>query len=201
MPEIANPLEPPPRSITDPVLLRWLEKLHRRLSERGALLWRQTDKAGSSLAELTERPWAAVEKAGSSLSDLEARPWEAVEDTPTTLAGYGVTDAITAGVGLTGGGVLADGVTIDLAPAALAEIGGVLQAPALADVAPPTIAVSSPDATAAPAAYDQTQAASVVTLANETKADLGALVTAHNALLTAHNDLLARLRAAGVLEA
>ena len=37
--------------------------------------------------------WAAVNKSGSSLSDLATRPWSALTGTPTTLAGYGITDA------------------------------------------------------------------------------------------------------------
>ena len=37
--------------------------------------------------------WAAVNKTGSSLADLAARPWSALTGTPTTLAGYGITDA------------------------------------------------------------------------------------------------------------
>lgn len=37
--------------------------------------------------------WSAVNKAGSSLADLATRPWSALTGTPTTLAGYGITDA------------------------------------------------------------------------------------------------------------
>lgn len=37
--------------------------------------------------------WSAVDKTGSSLADLATRPWSALTGTPTTLAGYGITDA------------------------------------------------------------------------------------------------------------
>lgn len=193
MPDVVNPLSPPPRSVTDRVLLSWLDTLYRRLTQRGGLLWTQTDKEGSSLA------------------DLSARPWDAVEDTPTTLGGYGVTDELATGTGLSGGGVLADGLTLELKPAAAAEIGGVLKAPASADVGASvpdsTVAVTSPSAPAPSATYIQAEAQATATLANEIKGDVGALVTDHNALVSAHNalaakhnELLSRLRAAGILE-
>lgn len=65
---------------------------------------------------------------------------------------------------------------------------------------PSAVSVTSADATAAGVGYVQAQAASVVTLANETKADLNTLVTDVNAieakvniLVTLANETKARL--------
>lgn len=61
----------------------------------------------------------------AALSDLvpafTSLPWSQITSTPTTLAGYGITDAvpssrlITAGAGLTGGGALSSTVTLAIA--------------------------------------------------------------------------------------
>lgn len=74
--------------------------------------------------------------------------------------------------------------------------GTVFLAAAVANAAPSAVSVTSPDATAAPAAYNQAQAQSVVTLANEMKGDINTLVTNFNALTTQFNALLASERAA-----
>lgn len=84
---------------------------------------------------------------------------------------------------------------------ASASIGGtVLLAAAVADAVDSTVDVTSPDATAAPAAYNQTQVQSIVTLANETKADLNQLVLDVNAAISQLNALLASMRTAKQLE-
>lgn len=80
---------------------------------------------------------------------------------------------------------------------ATALVGGtVLLAAAVTDAIASTVSVTSPDATAAPAAYNQTQAQSVVTLANEMKGDINTLVTNLNSVVTQLNALLASERAA-----
>lgn len=56
-----------------------------------------------------------------------------------------------------------------------------------------TISVDSPDATTAPGAYDQTQVESIVTLANETKADVNLLVTDMNTVVTEVNAIVTQL--------
>lgn len=80
---------------------------------------------------------------------------------------------------------------------ATALVGGtVLLATAVANAAASTVSVTLPDATAAPAAYNQAQAQSVVTLANEMKGDINTLVANFNALTTQFNALLASERTA-----
>lgn len=74
--------------------------------------------------------------------------------------------------------------------------GTVFLAAAVANAAASTVSVTSPNATAAPAAYNQAQAQSVVTLANEMKGDINTLVDNFNALTTQFNALLASERAA-----
>lgn len=66
------------------------------------------------------------------------------------------------------------------------------------------VSVTSPDATAAPVAYDQVQVETIVVLANETKADVNTLVTnlntvvtEVNAIVTQLNDLIAKSKTAG----
>lgn len=80
---------------------------------------------------------------------------------------------------------------------ATALVGGtVLLAAAVANAVASTVSVTSPDATAAPAAYNQAQAQSVVTLANEMKGDINTLVTNLNAVVAQLNALLTSERAA-----
>ena len=55
------------------------------------------------------------------------------------------------------------------------------------------VSVDSPDATTAPAAYDQTQVESIVTLANETKVDVNQLVTDMNTVVTEVNAIVTQL--------
>ena len=56
--------------------------------------------------------------------------------------------------------------------------------------------VTQANATVAPAAYNQAQIQTIVSLANDTKEKYNQLETDFQALLTAHNDLLAKLRTA-----
>ena len=78
-----------------------------------------------------------------------------------------------------------------------ATVGGtVLLAGAVADAVASTVSVTSPDATAAPAAYNQAQAQSVVALVNEMKGDVNTLVTNLNAAITQLNAMLATERTA-----
>ena len=58
--------------------------------------------------------------------------------------------------------------------------GVVLEATNVADAVQSTVAVTSPDATAAPAVYDQTDAQTAVTLVNELKADLNQAYRLYN---------------------
>lgn len=94
----------------------------------------------------------------------------------------------------------AHGATGDIVGAddyATALVGGtVLLAAAVANAVASTVSVTSPDATAAPAVYDQAQAQSVVTLANEMKGEINTLVANLNAVVTQLNALLASERAA-----
>ena len=59
-----------------------------------------------------------------------------------------------------------------------------------------TVSVTSPNASAAPAAYNQAQMAEVVALVNELKADLTQVVSDLNAAITTLNNSLASERAA-----
>lgn len=56
------------------------------------------------------------------------------------------------------------------------------------------VSVTSPDATAAPVAYDQTQVQTIVTLANEMKGDINQLVSDVNDAITQFNDLLQQMK-------
>lgn len=78
-----------------------------------------------------------------------------------------------------------------------ATVGGtVLLAAAQANAVASTVAVTSPDAGAAPAAYTQAQMAQVVALVNELKADLTQTVSDLNAAITVINNMLATERTA-----
>lgn len=77
--------------------------------------------------------------------------------------------------------------------------GVVFKSATSADASSSSVAISAADATTAGAAYNQTQVNSIVTLANETKADVTQIVTDLNAAISALNDLKAKLRTAGVL--
>ncbi len=80
---------------------------------------------------------------------------------------------------------------------AQAGVGGVvLLANPVANAVASTVSVTSPDATAAPATYNQAQAQSVVTLVNEMKGDVNTLVANLNAAITQLNALLAAERSA-----
>lgn len=90
-------------------------------------------------------------------------------------------------------GVTGDNVgTGDFAQTAIG--GVVLLADLVADAVDSAVSVDSPDATAAPAAYDQTQAQTVVTLANEMKGDINQLVSDLNDAITQLNDLLQQMK-------
>lgn len=90
-------------------------------------------------------------------------------------------------------GVTGDNVgTGDFAQTAVG--GVVLLADLVADAVASTVSVDSPDATAAPATYDQTQAQTVVTLANEMKGDINQLVSDLNDAITQLNDLLQQMK-------
>lgn len=65
--------------------------------------------------------------------------------------------------------------------------GVVLRAVKVTDAVDSTVSVDSPDATAAPIAYDQAQIQAIVTLANETKGDVNQLVTDVNAAIAQLN--------------
>lgn len=78
-----------------------------------------------------------------------------------------------------------------------ATVGGtVLLAEAQADAVSSTVAVTSPDAGAAPAAYTQAQMAQVVALVNELKADLTQTVSDLNDAIAVINNMLATERTA-----
>ena len=70
---------------------------------------------------------AGVAKAAqvSSLATFSTVPWTNVTGTPTTLSGYGITDAVptsrqvSTGTGLSGGGTLAADLTLTLANTAV----------------------------------------------------------------------------------
>lgn len=76
-------------------------------------------------------------------------------------------------------------------------IGGVvLLADLVADVVDSTVEVTSPDASAAPVAYDQTQIQEIVDLANEMKGDVNQLVDDVNDAIDQFNLLLAAMKTA-----
>lgn len=83
---------------------------------------------------------------------------------------------------------------------ALATRGPVLLAVAVSNASTSSVNVTSADATAAPAVYDQTAAQTAVTLVNELKGDVNTLVGDVNDAIGQINDLLARLRSSGVLD-
>lgn len=56
-----------------------------------------------------------------------------------------------------------------------------------------SVSVDSPDATTAPAAYNQAQVETIVTLANETKVDVNQLVTDMNTVVTEVNAIVTQL--------
>ena len=60
--------------------------------------------------------------------------------------------------------------------------------------------ITQANATVAPAAYNQVQIQTIVSLANDTKEKYNQLETDFQTLLTAHNDLLAKLRTAKQLD-
>ena len=77
--------------------------------------------------------------------------------------------------------------------------GLMLVAAASANAGTTSVSVTSADATAASPAYVQAQVQSVVTLANETKADVNQLATDLNTAIASLNDLKAKLRTAGII--
>lgn len=77
--------------------------------------------------------------------------------------------------------------------------GLVKEAVASADASSSAVSVAAADVAAAGAAYSQAHTNTIVTLVNETKADVNTLVTDVNAIVTSLNDLKARLRTAGTL--
>ena len=80
---------------------------------------------------------------------------------------------------------------------ASSSVGGVvLIAASVANAAASTVSVTSPDASAAPAAYSQAQMAEVVALVNELKADLNQAITDLNAAITTLNNSLISERTA-----
>lgn len=91
----------------------------------------------------------------------------------------------------------ANGNIVGTGDYAQAGVGGVvLLANPVANAVDSTVSVASPDATAAPAAYNQAQAQSVVALVNEMKGDVNQLVIDLNAAITQLNALLAAERSA-----
>ena len=78
---------------------------------------------------------------------------------------------------------------LDLATESL--VGLVKQMDLVSDAVASTVAVASADVAAAGATYDQTYTDTIVTLVNETKADLNTLTTDLNAVITVVNTLLA----------
>lgn len=74
--------------------------------------------------------------------------------------------------------------------------GAVLLADAVADSTGSSVAVISPNASAAPAAYSQAQIQEIVTLVNELKADLTQAVSDLNDVAAVVNDMLASERLA-----
>lgn len=75
--------------------------------------------------------------------------------------------------------------------------GVVLEATNVSDAVQSTVTVTSPDATAAPAVYDQTDAQTAVTLVNELKLDLNQAITDFNAVTVQLNAFLAANQTAG----
>lgn len=77
--------------------------------------------------------------------------------------------------------------------------GLMLVAAASADAATSSVSVTSANAAPASAGYVQVEAQSTVTLANEIKGDVNALVTDVNTIAASLNDLKAKLRSAGII--
>ena len=84
---------------------------------------------------------------------------------------------------------------LDLATESL--VGLVKQMDLVSDAVASTVAVASADVAAAGATYDQTYTDTIVTLVNETKADLNTLTTDLNAVITVVNTLLADSKTSG----
>lgn len=67
----------------------------------------------------------------------------------------------------------------------------------LSDALTSSATTTSPNATAAPVAYDQTQIDSIVTLVNEIKADHNSLISSFNAAIGVLNNLISRSKTSG----
>ncbi len=79
--------------------------------------------------------------------------------------------------------------------------GGVVLLSALVnDAIQSTVSVTSPDASAAPVAYDQAQIQEIVNLANEMKADINTLVSDVNNAIVQLNDFIAKNQAANQMD-
>ena len=92
-------------------------------------------------------------------------------------------------------GVTGDNIgTGDYAQAAIG--GAVLLSSLVDDAIDSTVSVDAPDASVAPAAYNQVQIQELVTLSNDLKSDVNQLTTDLNAVVTQLNDMIAKSKLA-----
>lgn len=79
----------------------------------------------TALQAQTSIPWEDIDTTGSSLADIDTREFSALQNKPTTLSGYGITDAATSAQGAKADTALqsaAIGVTIQAYDADLADL-------------------------------------------------------------------------------
>lgn len=79
----------------------------------------------TALHAQTSIPWEDIDTTGSSLADIDTREFSALQNKPTTLSGYGITDAATSAQGAKADTALqsaAIGVTIQAYDADLADL-------------------------------------------------------------------------------
>ena len=121
------PLPPPPGSVADRVLFKWLSTIYARLTTANQILWDQVDKASSALADLEDRSHSVLE----NVLSVDETSSDATKNKHTSNAlakDSADHQAATNAHGATGS-VIGSGDT-----AGTASVGVVLQATAVADL-------------------------------------------------------------------
>ena len=143
-----------------------------------------------NVADVTEQVAANTTQIAINVGDIATNVSDIANNTATITAHIGSNSQH---------GVTGDNVgTLDFAQ--ILAGGVVLLAVAVADAVPSNVSVTSPDASAAPVAYDQAQIQGIVDLVNELKADVNQLVLDFNSSITQINALLTSMRDANQLD-
>ena len=120
-------LPPPPRSVTDRVLFKWMTQIYARWTTANQILWDQVDKATSALSDIEDRSHSVLD----NVLSVDETSSDATRNKHTSNAlAKASTDhqAATNAHGATGS-VIGSGDT-----AGTASVGVVLQATAVADL-------------------------------------------------------------------